>query len=165
MNIFFHWHHCLVATVIHTILKIGPQLDIMDNSMQSQVCIKCIVNSRIGNKIQVVLGRVNQSYAKDYTKGFEIYLHEKNQFWPGLEMRRTGQTDPIFIPTKREMWGTFKVVHKSKHPRQSAPCVEDPDYSFTHCMMEYVANTAGCHLDWVNPGPFNSIIMAVRYML
>ena len=106
---------------------------------------------------------MNQTYAKDYTKGFEIYLHEKNQFWPGLEMRRTGQTDPIFIPTKREMWGTFKVVQKSKHPRQSAPCVEDPDYSFTQCMMEYVANTAGCHLDWVNPGPFNSIIMAVRY--
>ena len=67
-------------------------------------------------------------------------------------MDRIGQTQAILIPTRSEVWGTFRAVQKINLAKQSAPCVTDPDYSYTQCMLDYVASTAGCHLDWVNTG-------------
>ena len=95
---------------------------------------------------------VNQSYEIDRTKGFNVYLHEKDQFWPGRDMEYIGQAKPIFIPTSTEIWGNFKIVQKKNLDRESAPCVPLPNYSFTQCMMDYVASTAGCHLSWVTKG-------------
>ena len=94
---------------------------------------------------------VNQSYVADHTKGFKIYLHEKGEFWPGMEMENIGQTKPIYVPTKTEVRGTFKVVQKINLDKESDHCVEDTGYSYTKCMKEYVATTSGCHLDWVEP--------------
>ena len=95
---------------------------------------------------------VNQSYTIDRTKGFDIYLHEKDQFWPGRDMEYIGQAKPIFIPTNTEIWGNFRTVQRTNMDRESAPCVTEPNYSFTQCMMDYVASTAGCHLSWVTKG-------------
>ena len=96
-----------------------------------------------------VSGRVNQSYVADHTKGFKIYLHEKGEFWPGMEMENIGQTKPIYVPTKTEVRGTFKVVQKINLDKESDHCMEDTGYSYTKCMKDYVATTSGCHLDWV----------------
>jgi hypothetical protein len=30
--------------------------------------------------------------------GFNVYLHDKGQFWPGLEMARTGLSHVFFLP-------------------------------------------------------------------
>ena len=95
-------------------------------------------------------GSLNTSYTNDYTRGFEIYLHEKGQFWPGLEMERIGQTKSLFLPIKTEVWGTFTAVDNINLPQKSAPCETNPNYSYTSCMKDYVATTAGCHLDWVD---------------
>ena len=65
-------------------------------------------------------------------------------------MDRIGQTQAILIPTRSEVWGTFRAVQKTNLAKQSAPCVTDPDYSYTQCMMDYVISTAGCRLDWVH---------------
>ena len=97
-------------------------------------------------------GMVNQSYEIDHTKGFNVYLHEKDQFWPGRDMEYIGQAKPIFIPTSTEIWGNFKIVQKKNLDRDSAPCMTEPNYSFTQCMKDYVASTAGCHLSWVTKG-------------
>ena len=96
------------------------------------------------------LGWTNQSYINDFTKGFKIYLHEKGQFWPGLEMDSIGQTKSIYIPGNTEVWGSFTAAQKINLNKNTAPCVDDHDYSFTNCMKEYVARKAGCHLDWVD---------------
>ena len=101
--------------------------------------------------IVYVLGSAKQSYFKDRTKGFDIYLHEKGQFWPGFEMEAIGQTKVIHIPTKTEVWGTFTASRNINLDKASAPCVGDPDYSYTQCVKNYVASTVGCHLDWVDP--------------
>ena len=93
---------------------------------------------------------VNQSYFADHTKGFEIYLHEEGEFWPGMEMENIGQTKSIYVPIKKEVRGTFKVVQKINLDKESDHCVEDTGYSYTKCMKDYVATTSGCHLDWVD---------------
>ena len=98
----------------------------------------------------LISGTLNSSLANDFTSRFELYLHEKGQFWPGLEMERIGQTKSISIPLRTEVWGTFTMVQKTNLDRQTSPCVEDPSYSFTHCMKQYVAKKARCHLDWVD---------------
>ena len=49
-----------------------------------------------------------------YKKGFEIFLHEKGQLWPGMDMERIGQTKPVDLPAKTEVWGTFTAVRKHK---------------------------------------------------
>ena len=91
----------------------------------------------------------NNSNTNDLTKGFEIYLHEKDQFWPGMEMEHIGQTKSLYIPTKTEVWGSFTAVRKINIAKKPAPCVKDPGYSYTRCMLTHLATTAGCHLDWV----------------
>ena len=74
---------------------------------------------------------VNQSYFADHTKGFEIYLHEEGEFWPGMEMENIGQTKSIYVPIKKEVRGTFKVVQKINLDKESDHCVEDIGYSYT----------------------------------
>ena len=95
---------------------------------------------------------MTQSYVNDSTKGFKIYLHEKEQFWPGLEMERIGQSKSIYIPTKTKVWGTFTAAQIINIDKKSAPCVTDASYSYTRCVKNYVASTAGCHLDWADQG-------------
>ena len=69
-----------------------------------------------------------------------------------MEMESIGQSNSIYIYTKKEVWGSFTVVQKTNLDKQSAPCVMDPAYSYTRCMLNHLATTAGCYLDWVNPG-------------
>ena len=72
-----------------------------------------------------------------------------------MEMESIGQSNSIYIYTKKEVWGSFAVVQKINLHKQSAPCVMDPTYSYTRCMLNHLATTAGCYLDWVNPGAVN----------
>ena len=65
-------------------------------------------------------------------------------------MERIGQAKSLFIPTKTEVWGTFRAAQKTNLAKKYAPCVADPNYSYTQCMMDYVTSTVGCHLDWVH---------------
>ena len=103
----------------------------------------------------IVTGKVNLSYDEDYTKGFNIYLHEKGQFWPGLEMDRIGQKK-IQIPINAELWGTFTSMHKISLDKKSDPCMSDPGYSYTMCIKDYVTSKAGCHLDWADNNGYNN---------
>ena len=75
-------------------------------------------------------------------------MHERGQFWPGTEMENIGQTEHIELQLKNEVWGTFTVSQIRKLNKVSDPCEEDEEYSFTECLMEFVANSTGCYLDW-----------------
>ena len=67
-------------------------------------------------------------------------------------MEHIGQTKSIVIPIKTEVWGTFTAAQIINIDKKSAPCVTDASYSYTRCVKNYVASTAGCHLDWVDQG-------------
>ena len=65
-------------------------------------------------------------------------------------MEHLGQTKVVYVPTRTEVWGSFTAMQKINLDKRSAPCKTNPDYSYTQCMMNYVASTAGCHLNVID---------------
>ena len=99
-------------------------------------------------QLYAYLGQPTSSLSTDYTRGFDIYLHERNQFWPGWDMESIGQTKTIGLDLKNEVRGTFFMTQMKKLPKPEEPCEEGEEYSLTECLMEFVASSAGCFLDW-----------------
>lgn len=86
-------------------------------------------------------------------KGFNIYLHDKGQFWPGLEMDRVGLSNLLFVSKDYEWVGSFSMKQKTLLNKDDSPCELDPTYSFQKCVLSWVSKTSGCHLDWFSPPP------------
>ena len=77
-------------------------------------------------------------------------MHEKDQFWQGSDMENIGQTKPIDLEINNEIRGTFLLVQSRKINTKEAPCEERREnYSFTKCISNFAARTAGCSLNWV----------------
>ena len=70
-------------------------------------------------------------------------------------MDQIGQTK-LYIRINIELKGHFTVIHKKSLDKTSAPCVSDDSYRYTNCIKDYVAITAGCHLDLVDNTAYNS---------
>ena len=85
----------------------------------------------------------------DFTFGYKIFLHERGQFWPGVDMTGLGQTDSIYLKTKTLTVGDFQLVERRVLNTPARPCQEDESYSFTRCILQFVAGRVGCHLDLV----------------
>ena len=85
----------------------------------------------------------------DTVNGFKIYLHERGQFWPSVSLFRLGQTEAIYLRTDTHFEGNFQLINRRVLNTPARPCVEDERFSFTECMMEFIARRVGCHLDWV----------------
>ena len=98
---------------------------------------------------RIIVGDKDSNHFKDLTYGYKIYLHERGQFWPGVNMARLGQTESIYLKTKTRINGDFRLVERRVLNTLARPCQEDESYSFTRCMLEFVAGRVGCHLDWV----------------
>ena len=45
--------------------------------------------------------------------------------------------------------GQFILVERSVLNTPARPCEEAESYSFTRCVLEFVASRVGCHLEWV----------------
>ena len=96
------------------------------------------------NKFLAYLG--NMEY--DVQEGYYIHLHEKGQFWPMTDLEMIGQTERLRIDPKNHFKGYFKVKEITFINKKDKPCEEDPNYSFTACLKEFIQTRAGCHL-WI----------------
>ena len=99
------------------------------------------------------LGEGESGRKTDLTLGYKIYLHERGQFWPSPALERLGQSQPVNLETKTLLVGEFQLVERWILNTPARPCVEEESFSFTECLLEFIARRAGCHLDWV--GTFN----------
>ena len=63
-------------------------------------------------------------------------------------MENIGQTEFIDLQLNTEIWGSFSVSQIKKLNKVWDPCEEAEEYSFTQCLMEFVASSTGCYLDW-----------------
>ena len=95
------------------------------------------------------LGDLASDAETDTTFGYKIYLHERGQFWPSADMLRLGQTEAVYVKRRTLLEGEFQLVERRILNTPARPCVEDERFSFTECMMEFIARRVGCHLDWV----------------
>ena len=62
-------------------------------------------------------------------------------------MTRLGQTDSIYLKIQTRIDGNFHLVQRRVLNTPARPCEEDESYSFTKCVLEFVAGSVGCHLD------------------
>ena len=62
-------------------------------------------------------------------------------------MARLGQTDSIYLNIKTRLDGNFRLVQRKVLNTPARPCQESETYSFTKCVLEFVAGIVGCHLD------------------
>ena len=103
------------------------------------------------------LGHKNKVLKKGLILGFDIFLHEKGQLWPGQDMKRIGISNKIFLKKNTEWSGSFEM-HEAIHlDKESFKCVEDPEFSFQTCILLWVSKTAGCFLNWFTPSPYDKI--------
>ena len=47
-------------------------------------------------------GHSKDNFADHYYEGYNIYLHDKGQFWPNKAMDKFGQTKALMIPPNTE---------------------------------------------------------------
>lgn len=110
------------------------------------------VEPGVSGQLYTLLGDKEKNFAIERVfMGFNIYLHDKGQFWPGLEMARIGLSKELFLPKNTQFEGSFQVRQKTLINKDDSPCSEDPNYSFQSCIFKWVAKDAGCHLDWFSP--------------
>ena len=81
-------------------------------------------------------------------EGYFLYLHEEDQLWPSKKDVPTGQSDPIFLPMGTDLEGSFTLTKKTSLNKESAPCTNEQEYSFSSCTKQYIALLIGCELDW-----------------
>ena len=62
---------------------------------------------------------------------------------------RLGQTESIYLKIQTRLDGNFQLVERRVLNTPARPCQEAESYSFTKCVLQFIAGRAGCHLDWI----------------
>ena len=78
---------------------------------------------------------------------YNMYLHEKGQFWPNTELQPIGQTEKIILEDNMEISGKFSIQYRIKMRKKEDKCERDENYKFTDCVSNYIATTVGCKVD------------------
>ena len=79
---------------------------------------------------------------------YYVYLHEKNQFWPISSLEMIGQSERLRINPKEVLGGVFQVREIQYISKRGRPCNQEPSYSFTQCLKNYIRSVARCQL-WI----------------
>ena len=85
----------------------------------------------------------NLNHYQDY----DIFLHERGQFWPRSDMISYGQQESVTITNNTELQISFSIKKVKKISTEERPCVMDEEYSFTTCLQEYVIKQTNCSLN------------------
>ena len=83
----------------------------------------------------------------DSLRDFKVYLHEKNQFWPSPDLNAIGQSKVVSLRKVTEAELKFSIIKMKMIPDPSV-CEDDPKYSFTGCVQDWVKSKTGCGPDW-----------------
>ena len=99
-------------------------------------------------------GKVNRAYfmisylAHASNNDYDIFLHDKGQFWPRSGMTTFGQPNSISIMSNTELNIFFQRKEVNLLNTKKDPCIEKKDYSFTKCLQEYVRKETNCNLEF-----------------
>ena len=86
------------------------------------------------------LGRIYFMIRKGFTgyQSYDIFIHEKGQFWPRSDMNSYGQTDVVTVSPHTELELELSVKKIENLKKDHTHCIEDENYSLTQCLKEYV---------------------------
>ena len=94
------------------------------------------------NRLYFMMNNIPSNY-KDY----DIFLHEKGQFWPRSDMFTFGQSNAINLDENIEMEIIFSVKEIFNMNRANRPCEQSPNYSFTKCLQKFAKSETNCQVD------------------
>ena len=81
---------------------------------------------------------------------FDIFFHEKGQFWPRLDMFTFGQDKPVSVSRNDEMIISFKIKVENHIKDSNNDCEDDDDYSLTDCLLNFARTSTNCTMDFVH---------------
>ena len=96
----------------------------------------------------LLLGKREAYIPRGNLINFEVYLHEKGQFWPSWDLPLTGQSERITIKSLEEIVGHFSVTKVSSINKSSKPCTDVLNYSFTECIIAFINKQMNCTISW-----------------
>ena len=77
---------------------------------------------------------------------YQIFIHERGQFWPRYNMMSFGQPDPLTLSPNKELEISFSINKIRKLRKKGTECVKETEFSFTKCLHEYAIFTSKCHI-------------------
>ena len=89
---------------------------------------------------------------REYDSSYDIFIHQKGQFWPRSDMGSFGQPDAVTVAqsTHRgidDLELYFSVKEISRINSQENPCNENEQYSLTVCLHDYAYRQSGCRIN------------------
>ena len=88
---------------------------------------------------------------------YDIFLHEKGQFWPRTNMMSFGQPDSIQLKRGKELQIVFKIKEVTKLNSKENPCIDNEEYSFTKCLQDFAVRKSNCSISIMKTGQENEV--------
>ena len=85
---------------------------------------------------------------EDYYNTWDVFIHERGQFWPRPGLSSFGQSEVITVEAGQELEITFSVKEVEKLARPGRECVEAEDQSLTLCLKNYIRSQLSCDIHW-----------------
>ena len=76
-------------------------------------------------------------------RGFEIYIHEKGQFW----LSTLPNVKKYIVHPKKVVQFSFKIL-KENAVEGKQFCTYEADFRYTKCIEDFVSTMVGCSLHW-----------------
>ena len=89
----------------------------------------------------------NNSKSQYMMYSFNVFLHDKAQFWDRPGMQDLGQSEVIQVRPHTELVGEFSLLEMANLDKSSKPCSSERDHSFTQCLNSYAEAESQCFLD------------------
>ena len=87
-----------------------------------------------------------------YSTSYDVFLHERGQFWPRSDMFSLGQSEPVQVELHSDVEIIFTHQKIARLNSQSRPCIDSLDYSFTKCIQNFAVRKTNCSIDYSSVG-------------
>ena len=81
---------------------------------------------------------------------FDIFIHEKGQFWPRSDMFTFGQPESVLASKFDDITIVFSIKEISHLNNDKNICQDDEDYSLTECIQNFAKSETKCDVDFTN---------------
>ena len=92
------------------------------------------------------------AYGNNGYDDYDIFLHEKGQFWPRTDMMSFGQPDSIQLESGKELQIVFSIKEMTTFNSKENPCIENDHYSFRECLRDFAVRKSNCSISIMKGG-------------